>query len=280
MIATLVKKDFLTNLVSPRFAIGFVLCLVLIPFSILINISDYRDRATPIPARPRRRREGRGRGPRLFRAAAGDRPAARAAERFRQRRLRPGRQPGPDLARGQAPSRGGQNGGRRQSVPGLLLLRRFRRHRGHRLLAPGAPLQLRRLHPREGGRHAEAPDVQFPQPVDALAGKLLGILATLLSDPRLLVPPERASSSSSPATSPFPPSSGAGSSCSSRRASPISPSSFSSGSSSRPGPGARSRASSSASFSGSSSSSSSPSSRPISPRASSASPPATISTAS
>jgi ABC-type transport system involved in multi-copper enzyme maturation permease subunit len=45
MIVTIVKKDFLTNLVSPRFAIGFVLCLVLIPFSILINISNYRDRA-------------------------------------------------------------------------------------------------------------------------------------------------------------------------------------------------------------------------------------------
>ena len=45
MIAILVKKDFLTNLVSPRFAIGFILCLVLIPFSILINISTFRDRA-------------------------------------------------------------------------------------------------------------------------------------------------------------------------------------------------------------------------------------------
>ncbi len=44
MIATIVKKDFLTNLVSPRFIIGFVLCLVLIPFSILINISNFRDR--------------------------------------------------------------------------------------------------------------------------------------------------------------------------------------------------------------------------------------------
>ena len=44
MIATLVKKDFLTNLVSPRFTIGFVLCLVLIPFSILINISNFQDR--------------------------------------------------------------------------------------------------------------------------------------------------------------------------------------------------------------------------------------------
>ncbi len=46
MIATLVRKDFLTNLVSPRFAIGFVLCLVLIPFSILINISGFQDRST------------------------------------------------------------------------------------------------------------------------------------------------------------------------------------------------------------------------------------------
>ena len=44
MIATLVRKDFLTNLVSPRFVIGFVLCLVLIPFSVLINISGYRER--------------------------------------------------------------------------------------------------------------------------------------------------------------------------------------------------------------------------------------------
>ncbi|OGD13287.1 MAG: hypothetical protein A2W20_03860 [Candidatus Aminicenantes bacterium RBG_16_66_30] len=46
MIATIVRKDFLTNLLSARFVIGFVLCLVLIPFSILINISNYRDRTT------------------------------------------------------------------------------------------------------------------------------------------------------------------------------------------------------------------------------------------
>lgn len=44
MIAALVKKEFRTNLVSPRFIIGFVLCLVLIPFSILINISSFRER--------------------------------------------------------------------------------------------------------------------------------------------------------------------------------------------------------------------------------------------
>jgi len=44
VIGTIVKKDFLTNLVSPRFVIGFVLCLVLIPFSILLNISSFRER--------------------------------------------------------------------------------------------------------------------------------------------------------------------------------------------------------------------------------------------
>jgi ABC-type transport system involved in multi-copper enzyme maturation permease subunit len=44
VIGTLVKKDFLTNLVAPRFVIGFVLCLVLIPFSILININSFRER--------------------------------------------------------------------------------------------------------------------------------------------------------------------------------------------------------------------------------------------
>jgi ABC-2 type transport system permease protein len=44
VIGTLVKKDFLTNLVAPRFVTGFVLCLVLIPFSVLINISGYRER--------------------------------------------------------------------------------------------------------------------------------------------------------------------------------------------------------------------------------------------
>lgn len=44
VIATLVRKEFLTNLVSPRFIIGSVLCLALIPFSILININSYRER--------------------------------------------------------------------------------------------------------------------------------------------------------------------------------------------------------------------------------------------
>lgn len=46
MVFRLARKDFLTNLLSARFAIGFVLCLVLIPFSILINISHYRDRVS------------------------------------------------------------------------------------------------------------------------------------------------------------------------------------------------------------------------------------------
>jgi len=44
MIWHLAKKEFLNNMVSARFVIGFVLCLVLIPFSILINIDDYRER--------------------------------------------------------------------------------------------------------------------------------------------------------------------------------------------------------------------------------------------
>lgn len=44
MVLHIARKDFLTNLLSARFLIGFVFCLVLIPFSILINISNYRDR--------------------------------------------------------------------------------------------------------------------------------------------------------------------------------------------------------------------------------------------
>jgi len=44
MVFPIAKKEFLTNLLSARFVIGFVLCLVLIPFSILINIDEYRER--------------------------------------------------------------------------------------------------------------------------------------------------------------------------------------------------------------------------------------------
>ncbi len=44
MVLHIAKKDFLTNFLSARFLIGFVLCLFLIPFSILLNISRYRER--------------------------------------------------------------------------------------------------------------------------------------------------------------------------------------------------------------------------------------------
>ncbi len=44
MVLLIARKDFLTNLLSARFIIGFVLCLVLIPFSILINVSGFRER--------------------------------------------------------------------------------------------------------------------------------------------------------------------------------------------------------------------------------------------
>jgi ABC-type transport system involved in multi-copper enzyme maturation permease subunit len=45
MIWHLAKKDFLNNVVSARFVIGFALCLVLIPFSILVNIDDFREKS-------------------------------------------------------------------------------------------------------------------------------------------------------------------------------------------------------------------------------------------
>jgi ABC-type transport system involved in multi-copper enzyme maturation permease subunit len=45
MVFDIARKDFLTNLLSARFVIGFLLCLVLIPFSVLINVSQYHDRA-------------------------------------------------------------------------------------------------------------------------------------------------------------------------------------------------------------------------------------------
>ena len=43
MVFHIAKKEFLNNLLSARFLIGFLLCLVLVPFSILINVDDYRD---------------------------------------------------------------------------------------------------------------------------------------------------------------------------------------------------------------------------------------------
>lgn len=44
MVYQIARKDFLNNLLSARFVIGFILCLVLIPFSILISIDDYREK--------------------------------------------------------------------------------------------------------------------------------------------------------------------------------------------------------------------------------------------
>jgi len=41
MIWLIAKKDFLNNILSARFIIGFALCLFLIPFSVFINIDDY-----------------------------------------------------------------------------------------------------------------------------------------------------------------------------------------------------------------------------------------------
>ncbi len=45
MIFHIARKEFLNNLLTARFLIGFLLCLVLIPFSILLSVSDYRDQA-------------------------------------------------------------------------------------------------------------------------------------------------------------------------------------------------------------------------------------------
>lgn len=44
MIWKIAKKEFLLNLVSPRFVIGFLLCLFLIPFTLTVNIDDYDNR--------------------------------------------------------------------------------------------------------------------------------------------------------------------------------------------------------------------------------------------
>ncbi|MDH6303896.1 ABC-type transport system involved in multi-copper enzyme maturation permease subunit [Parabacteroides sp. PF5-5] len=41
MIWLIAKKDFLLNLLSVRFIIGFVLCLVIIPFTIIVSVDDY-----------------------------------------------------------------------------------------------------------------------------------------------------------------------------------------------------------------------------------------------
>ncbi len=43
MVFHIARKECLNNLLSVRFLIGLLLCVVLIPFSILINVDDYRD---------------------------------------------------------------------------------------------------------------------------------------------------------------------------------------------------------------------------------------------
>ncbi len=43
MICSIALKEFFNNLVSARFTVGFILCLFLIPFSIIINLEDYKE---------------------------------------------------------------------------------------------------------------------------------------------------------------------------------------------------------------------------------------------
>ncbi|MCE5249213.1 ABC transporter permease subunit, partial [bacterium] len=42
MILSIAIKEFYSNLISSRFAIGFLLCLFLVPFSLFISIDDYK----------------------------------------------------------------------------------------------------------------------------------------------------------------------------------------------------------------------------------------------
>ncbi|MFC1604953.1 hypothetical protein ACFL5F_08000 [Planctomycetota bacterium] len=41
MIWKIAKKEFLLNLISARFVIGFLLCLFLIPFTLTVHIDEY-----------------------------------------------------------------------------------------------------------------------------------------------------------------------------------------------------------------------------------------------
>jgi ABC-type transport system involved in multi-copper enzyme maturation permease subunit len=43
MIWHIAKKDFLLNIISVRFIIGFLLCLLIIPFTIIVNLDDYKN---------------------------------------------------------------------------------------------------------------------------------------------------------------------------------------------------------------------------------------------
>ena len=45
MIFHIARKEFLNILLTARFLIGFLLCFVLIPFSILLSVSDYHDQS-------------------------------------------------------------------------------------------------------------------------------------------------------------------------------------------------------------------------------------------
>ncbi len=45
MILHIARKEFRNNLLSARFVIGFLFCLILIPFSVLIGIDEFRDQA-------------------------------------------------------------------------------------------------------------------------------------------------------------------------------------------------------------------------------------------
>jgi hypothetical protein len=44
MIYRIASKEWLNNIVTPKFVTGFVLCLLLIPFSIVISINDYKSK--------------------------------------------------------------------------------------------------------------------------------------------------------------------------------------------------------------------------------------------
>ena len=43
MIWLIAKKDFLLNLLSVRFIIGFVLCLLVIPFTVIVSVDNYQN---------------------------------------------------------------------------------------------------------------------------------------------------------------------------------------------------------------------------------------------
>lgn len=46
MILTIAFKEFYSNLISARFVIGFLICLFLIPFTMIVSINDYQNQVT------------------------------------------------------------------------------------------------------------------------------------------------------------------------------------------------------------------------------------------